>query len=365
MKDKLGFKEVKNTYDNDCIFLLKDLSDDIEEITIEEKEELIRKGRSYSEFISKENSPSKEIKTIFNEMVEKYKKELAFYIAKVSELILKDKGDNIVLVSLARGGTPYGILVRKYIKYKFNLDIPHYSVSIIRGKGLDLNALKYILKLHKDSKIQFIDGWTGKGSITREISKSIESFNYENCTSIDSNMAVISDPAKLCKICGTREDFGIPTSCLNATVSGLISRTIHNEKYIGSKEFHGAKYLDYLEEHDVSQEFIDKVVDEFISINVSEEELTYEAIYDNYSMDITYKIQEIYHVKSINNIKLSVGETARVLLRRVPRVILVKDKKSKDIQHIIQLAKERSVDVIENEIIKNSSYNCISIIKEK
>ena len=62
-----------------------------------------------------------------------------------SEKILKQKGADVVLVSLARAGTPIGILAKRYIKYKYNLNLPHYTISIIRDKGIDENALKYIL----------------------------------------------------------------------------------------------------------------------------------------------------------------------------------------------------------------------------
>lgn len=353
---------VKHSYDEDCIFLLKDLTNDIEEITIKEKEALIRNGINYSEMISKENKPSKEIKSLFLNMLNRDKKIIAYYVAKISEIVYREKGNDLVIVSLARAGTPYGILMSKYLRLKYNVSIPHYSISIIRGKGLDINALKYILNKNKDAKIQFVDGWTGKGAITKELNKSIDIFNSENGTNIDSSLAVISDPAKLCEVCGTREDFGIVTCCLNSTVSGLISRTVHNEKYIGKNDFHGAKTLYYLEDEDYSQYFINKIYNEFKNISIKSKELDLEVIDKQYSINIVNSIRELYDINNINNIKLSVGESARVLLRRDPRIILVKNKNDKNVEHIIKLADEKGVKVIE---YKNSDYNCISIINEK
>ena len=353
---------VRHSYKGDCIFLLKDLTDKIKEITIEEKEELIRSGVSYSEMISKESIPSKDIKNIFLNILNRDKKLIAYYVAKISEIIYRQKGNKLVIVSLARAGTPYGILIKRYLKLKYKVDIPHYSISIIRGKGIDANALKYILAENKKADIQFVDGWTGKGSITKELNKSIDIFNNENKTNIDNSLAVISDPAKLCKVCGTREDFGIATCCLNSTVSGLISRTIHNEKYIGKDEFHGAKTLYYLKDEDYSQYFIDKIDNEFNKISIKYEDLVLENIDKEYSMKIVSKIRELYDVNNINNIKLSVGESARVLLRRDPRVVLVKNKSDKNIEHILKLAEEKGVKVIE---YKDSEYNCISIINER
>lgn len=353
---------VKHSYKEDCIFLIKDLTDKIQEITIQEKEELIRSGVSYSEMISKESIPSEDIKNIFLNILNRDKRLIAYYVAKISEIIYRQKGNNLVIVSLARAGTPYGILIKRYLKLKYKVDIPHYSISIIRGKGIDANALKYILAENKKADIQFVDGWTGKGSITKELNKSIDIFNNENKTNIDNSLAVISDPAKLCKVCGTREDFGIATCCLNSTVSGLISRTIHNEKYIGKDEFHGAKTLYYLKDEDYSQYFIDKIDNELKKISIKYEDLVLESIDKEYSMKIVNKVRELYDVNNINNIKLSVGESARVLLRRDPRVVLVKNKSDKNIEHILKLAEEKGVKVIE---YKDSDYNCISIINER
>ena len=293
---------VRHSYKGDCIFLLKDLTDKIKEITIEEKEELIRSGVSYSEMISKESIPSKDIKNIFLNILNRDKKLIAYYVAKISEIIYRQKGNKLVIVSLARAGTPYGILIRKYLKLKYKVDIPHYSISIIRDKGIDSNALKYILSEHREANIQFVDGWTGKGSITKELNKSIDDFNNKNKTNIDSSLAVISDPAKLCKVCGTREDFGIATCCLNSTVSGLISRTIHNEKYIGKNDFHGAKTLYYLKDQDYSQYFIDEINNEFNKINIDYKNLVLEIEDKEYSMKIVNKIRELYDVNNINNI---------------------------------------------------------------
>lgn len=353
---------VKHSYNDDCIFLLKDLTNEIKEITIKEKEELIRSGINYSEMISKENKPSGDVKNIFLNMVKRDKKIIAYYVAKISEMVYRNKGNDLVIVSLARAGTPYGILIKKYLKFKYNIKVPHYSISIIRGKGVDTNALKYILSKHKEGKIQFIDGWTGKGSITKELDKSINKFNEENNTNIDNSLAVISDPAKLCSICGTREDFGIATCCLNSTVSGLVSRTIHNEKYIGKDDFHGAKTLYYLKDDDYSQYFIDEIFEMFKDIKICEEDLKIEIEDKEYSIDITNKIRQLYDVSNINNIKLSIGESARVLLRRDPKIVLVKNKNDRNIEHIIKLAEEKGVEVIE---YKFSDYNCISIINEK
>lgn len=348
---------VKNSYkDKDCVFLLKDISKDMVEVTIEEKEALINKGVNYSEMLSKEDNVSDEIKGIFKELTLKNAKQIAYFVGAVSEQIYDRNGDNTVLVSLARAGTPYGILIKHYIKEKYNVDMPHYSVSIVRGKGIDFNALNYILKCYPTYNIQFIDGWTGKGSITKELNKSITEFNEKFNFSVSSSLAVIADPAKKSLISGTKKDINLPNCCLNSTVSGLISRTVHNEKFIKEDDFHGAKYLGYLEGEDFSNFYINEIEKEF----TYEDKHSLSYTEDYYVEHVLNDIKEKYNVADINKIKFSIGEASRALLRRKTKLVLVKDFENEAVGHILHMAKEKGVKI---EKLYSSDYECIAIIE--
>ena len=76
-------------------------------------------------------------------------------------------------------------------------------------------------------------------------------------------MAVLADPVTVLQFT-VREDFLIPSACLNATVSGLISRTVLNDTYIGPNDFHGFKYYKELEQEDLSNFFVDEVTELFL-----------------------------------------------------------------------------------------------------
>ena len=356
---KLIINNVRNSYkEDDCIFLIKDISNKVQEITVEEKEELVNKGISYSETLTKEELPSKEYLDIFLDELECKKTMIAKYIANLSELILRDRGENVILVSLARGGTPAGILVKRYLKFKYNIDVPHYSISVIRGRGLDFNALSYIIDFHKNDNLLFIDGWTGKGSITFEIEKSIKLYNELYHTNIKDELAVILDPAELSTFYGTREDILLPNACLNSTVSGLISRTVDKKELIGEDSFHGAKYYKEYEKYDVSNLFIDTISNEFSKIEL-EELITLEGKTNIAEETLNY-IMDKHRIADINKIKLSVGETSRVLLRRKAKLIIVKNLNSNEVRHIKLLAEEKGVSVIQD---KNIKYNAIGIIE--
>lgn len=100
------------------------------------------------------------------------------------------------------------------------MEVDHYAISIIRGKGIDKNAVNYILERKPSASIQFVDGWVGKGAILSQLKEALHDY-----PSVDKELGVVSDPANLTDLCGTHDDILIPSSCLNATVTGLISRT--------------------------------------------------------------------------------------------------------------------------------------------
>ena len=77
---------------------------------------------------------------------------------------------------MARAGIPIGILVKRYIRYKYSIDVPHYSISIIRGRGIDDNAMKFLLGKYRPEQLLFVDGWIGKGAILNELKKDIEAY---------------------------------------------------------------------------------------------------------------------------------------------------------------------------------------------
>ena len=84
---------------------------------------------------------------------------------------------------------------------------------------------------------------------------------------INPGIAVLSDPAYVAEKCGTHEDFLIANSCLNATVSGLISRTFLRSDIIGTDDFHGAMYYKEFEPYDLTYEFINTIEKRFIFEN--------------------------------------------------------------------------------------------------
>ncbi|MEH7013053.1 cysteine protease StiP family protein [Neobacillus niacini] len=351
--------------EDDVLFLLKDLSDiKLEDSTVN-REMKIQSGQHYSESLPIEYQPPKEYVDLFWSTISEYKRKVALCIGIVAEQIYRLKGKEAILVSLARAGTPVGILIKRYIKSRYRLSLPHYSVSIIRDRGIDENALHYILSKHPDGNIQFVDGWTGKGAISIELTKACQEFGSNQKIILDDTIAVIADPGYCTTLFGTREDFLIPSACLNSTVSGLVSRTVLNNQYIGKHDFHGAKYYRELLSSDVSNEYIEMIAAEFpaifqeakgIALQREQEDIKTEFL----GMQDVKNIQAEFEIDSTNYIKPGVGETTRVLLRRVPWKILMRDPSSPYVKHILMLAEEKGVEVA---AYPEMNYLCMGLIK--
>lgn len=371
MIDVNSNKLVKTSYtEEDVVLLLKDLTPFMKEIDTREREALIQSGIHYSEMLPMEHQPSKDYIDLYNKICREQIDELAYLIAKLSEKLILIHGEKLVLISLARAGLPVGVLIKRYLKKKYGLNIPHYGISIIRDKGIDENAMEYIYSKHgKQSGVlhfQFVDGWTGKGTISSVLNKSIESLEEKDVKwrGLNRELAVIADPASITNICGTHRDFLMPSACLNSTVSGLVSRTILN-KYIGKDDFHGAVYFSKFESIDKTYEFIDKVdleLEKLIDIEIADskeyEESTLGGLY------VVKSIGDTYGISDYGKIKPGIGETTRVLLRRVPWKVLINkklDDNYSEIEHIIWLCKDKNVPI---ESVDLGNYAVCGIIKD-
>ena len=345
--------------DEDVTLLLKDITGLVEPQPTEERERLIQSGKHYSEMLPIEYVPTQKYMEIYEEALEKYAGPTALAVGKLSDRIMRTKGQDVVIVSLARAGIPIGILVKHYIRQKYQLEVPHYAISIIKGRGIDDNAMKYLLDRYRPQQLLFLDGWIGKGAILNELRKDIEA--YEG---VSPDIAVIADPANVTELCGTHDDILIPSSCLNCTVSGLVSRTFLRDDIIGADDFHGAVYYGELADSDLSYEFIDAIERHFETGCISEEDCTDQDLPDSgHGIDEVRRIAAEFGVDDINLVKPGIGETTRVLLRRVPWKVLIDEKYRDDpeLGHIVRLAGEKNVP-IEYHTLRH--YKCCGIIRK-
>ena len=337
----------------DVIFLLKDITGLVKPQSTEEREKLIQSGKHYCEMLPLEYVPSQQYLEVYQEALKNYAKPVAAAIGVLADKIVKTRGKHLVLVSLARAGTPIGILLKRYLQWKYEMEVPHYSISIIRGRGIVKLAMRFLLERYESSSLLFVDGWIGKGAIQNTLKEVLRDF-----PKVNPELAVVADPAGVTELCGTHEDLLIPSSCLNSTVSGLVSRTFLRDDVIKGDDFHGAVYYEELKDNDLSYQFIDTIEKEFqMNSQTENKPLTCHGIEE------VKELAEKFQVKDMNLIKPGIGETTRVLLRRVPWKVLVSKESAADpcLVSIKQLAKEKGIPV-EHYPLKN--YKACGIIKE-
>lgn len=339
--------------EQDVILLLKDITGLVEPQSTEERERLIQSGKHYSEMLPIEYVPTEKYMQVYQEALEIFSESNANAIGNLAKKILEKRGKNVVLVSLARAGIPIGILLKRYIKFKYDIDVMHYSISIIRGRGIDDNAMKYLLKQYDASQLLFVDGWIGKGAILNELKKDLQAY-----PGVSSEIAVVADPANVTELCGTHADILIPSSCLNSTVSGLVSRTFLRNDIIGENDFHGAVYYGELKDSDLSYQFIN-AIEEHFSLNPVEDDV----VLDGFGIEEVQNIAKKFDISDINFVKPGIGEATRVLLRRLPWKILIDErhKEDSDLKHLIRLAEEKNVPI---EYYPMYHYKCCGIIKK-
>ncbi|NSL42810.1 phosphoribosyltransferase [Streptomyces sp. 8P21H-1] len=350
-------------------WLLQDLSDTRLEAPTEEREEAIQSGGAhYAESLPVEYQPTPQYQELFRDALATSAARIALAVGAVTETVLAERSPRPVLVSLARAGTPVGVLMRRWARHRHGADLPHYAVSIVRGRGIDANALRWLAAHHDPADVVFVDGWTGKGAITRELAQAIQEFEAsDGIRGFDPEIAVLADPGSCVRTYGTREDFLIPSACLNSTVSGLISRTVLRADLVGEHDYHGAKFYRELAGADVSTDFLDAVSARFAEVDDAVDDRVKELL----STDRTptwegwaavERISEEYGIHDVNLVKPGVGEATRVLLRRVPWKILARAGAGADLDHVRLLAEQRGVPV---EEVADLPYTCVGLIHPK
>lgn len=326
----------------------------VDEITVDEKEDLLSAKMHYSETLTEEINFSQEYINLFHQALDRQKQTLTKYVVSLA-CYLSSRSD-FILISLARAGTPFGVILKRVLSSHFKREIFHYSISIIKDKGIDIVAINDILNIHgKKSEFIFVDGWTGKGSIYFELCKSLDA----KFPAISFQFITIADIAGVADVCATRDDFLIPSCLLNSSISGLISRTLINDT---EGKYHRVKYFEDKKSEDYSLYFIDKMQSECSSV---EQDIRaplffkYGTKFYKQFFNSLEEFQNKYQLPSINLIKPGLGETIRMVIRRGAKYVVVRDHSDVDILPIVYLAQRKNV------LIKYDSslpFKCIGVL---
>ena len=358
----------------DVTFLLN--IDEIDPTPVAEKEYLIQSGKKhYSQMISVEHPPSDEQMRHFEYAFEQGAERLASDVQKIgNSLRNRFKNQPIILVSLVRAGVPLGVLLKHYIEK--HQQCVHYGISIIRDRGIDIAALHAIIGQHGAENIVFVDGWTGKGAICRELTQNLADYPALFDPGWDiPRLVTLADLGGYSWLSASCEDWLIPFGILGSVISGLISRTILKDTIDFDKEkkncydpnnWHSCLVYQHLAQHDISVDFTDKILN-----IIQQNPHTDLANWNNHirlkqqkiCLDTIDWISDTYAIKNINHIKPSIAEATRAVLRRVPEKILIRDPSNPHVQLLLHFAKEQNipVDILGAQL---GPYHAVTLIKK-
>jgi hypothetical protein len=180
-------------------------------------------------------------------------------------------------------------------------------------------------------------------------------------------LTVVADLSGVAGLAATSEDYLIPSSILNAVVSGLISRTVLHPAYVGPTDFHACVFYDHLFEYDVSRWFVDTVSEPIRRLLerrdagrldwAESRRAERKASSDGW----LNRVAERYGVRDRNRIKPGIGEATRVLLRRIPDRLLLKQPDSPDLRHLVLLAEQNKVPIEQDA---SAPYRAAALIRD-
>lgn len=347
MSIKMSAKDLLTTTSfepGDVILLLKQTGGS--PVTVEEKERLVANGGHYSDVFVKESPMTSSLKAAYQFALDENNgaHRLAYHVQYLAQQLISSREANepIVLISLVRAGVPLGVLLKRYISRYFPMvPITHYGISIIRDRGIDHRALETIYEQHPSALHYFVDGWTGKGSISTELREALtkipQPFEYR--------LIVSSDPARTATLCSTHEDWLIPFGLVGAQISGLFSRTLWSDL-----DYHTAAYFDDLERDDIAPLFIE-AVEQYTALPIEPAEYPADGPgllsrqSSQTASDVVSNVVLLFSLRSVHKVKPGIAEATRAIHRRTPKAVILKNAESPETKYLHDLAVGKGVEV--------------------
>lgn len=299
-------------------------------VSVQDKENLLRAGVSYGTLLTPEEVPNVVQTKAYRAALTRNGERVGALLASLTAEILATYPE-AVLVSLARAGTPVGCAMRRLAR-RWERDLPHHTLSIIRGSGIDRAALDAVQAKHPDGQLIFVDGWTGKGSIYGALKDSLPA-------DVPTRLAVLSDPAGVALHAATHDDVLLPHAALNASVCGLLSRTFITLE----GGLHAARIEEQVREVDQTAEYLD-ALDALTAPFAPDFRLPL-GPRPQQPQDVVTALAATLGVNDPHLVKPSVGEATRVFLRREPAHLMLREAGHPDTLHLEHLAQAARVPV--------------------
>lgn len=229
-----------------------------------------------------------------------------------SVLQLYPNPEKIIFVSILRAGVPITEWLCQMMPGALGA-----ALSLFVGIGIDKVALAAVERDFPDRTIIFVDGWTGKGGVAREIEKLNKG-----------PLAVLVDPWGWADFAGVREDIFCPSACFTGLATLGFSRTfVVDSNYI----FSAYRFSEY---------FAKKTIVE------SWQQCT--PLYNPQSATAIFNTKESPSKRfyADTNLRIHSNEVCRALINAAPEKILFADDKQFGEEHfpiLLKLAEQRGV----------------------
>jgi hypothetical protein len=264
-----------------------------------------------------------------------------------------------IIVSIMRAGVPVGVLMHRWAARR-GADLPHYAISIVQEAGIDSDALRWLAEHHDPDQIVFVDGWTGKGTVARTLEQSLRTAEAKHGIRFPPTLSVLADPGNCTPLCGTREDFLIPSAGLDSTATGLISRSVYHPDLMGPGTLHAAAFHRHLADADTSRAFLDTVTAHFDEASAAlKRGAPVQGEPDWSGRRAADAIARRYRLDHINLVKPGVCETTRVLVQWKVNTLLIHPDAERDLDHILLLASERNTSI---EYADDMPFGCVALV---
>lgn len=322
-------------------------------LSISEKEQRLSAGGYYGDMLSIEDQPTPAYLAIFDRQLASLSSKLAPYVLRLADRINHDRPTGpVVLVSLARAGTPIGVVLTEVLRERHNREVVHYTASVIHKYGFDAHALDYLLGRYAPEALVFLDGWVSQGRITKALEETMRAV-----PGVDSTLYCLSDPSGIQDAAATRRDLLLPSAVLNAAVSGLLSRTVHNPDGFDFS----APYPDHAPV-DRTQAFVSAMLDAIRACPALPTEVVRSGAEQKPLAQAQIRDWCEAHGTTSDRIKAGIGEVSRSLLRRTPSLVMVAREavESGEAEHLQHLADEHGVELQVADL--SGPYRAFSIL---
>ncbi len=123
----------------------------------------------------------------------------------------ESNNNKLLFVAILRAGVPIADWLSQLLPGSVSV-----SISLFAGLGIDQMALQSLQSAYPERKIVFVDGWTGRGGVARELAKLQLA-----------PLAVLIDPWGWADFSGSSEDLFCPTACFTGVATLGFSRTFY------------------------------------------------------------------------------------------------------------------------------------------